>query len=84
MSPVLETLPARLEYRWKPFLTETIIYTWTDKNSTVVKSEIEGKVNVVKFKKVSRYDTGSYTCNVTTAGGSITGAPVSLVVHCKY
>ena len=84
MSPVLETLPARLQFRWTQFLNETVSYTWTDNNNTVVNSEMQGKVSVVKFIKVSRYNAGSYTCNVTTAGGSMTGAPVSLVVHCEY
>ena len=80
---MIETLPTRLECRWAPFLNEMIIYTWTDNNNTVVTSEMEGAVSVVKFNRVSRYDAGSYTCNVTTAGGSINGGPVSLVVHCE-
>ena len=83
-SPVTETWPAGLECRWTLFLNETINYTWRDNNSTLVNSEMEGAVSVVKFHKVSRYDAGSYTCNVTTAGGSITGGPVQLVVHCEY
>ena len=81
---MIETLPTRLECRWTPFLNETITYIWTDNNNTVVNSEMEGAVSVVKFIKVSRYNDGSYTCNVTTAGGSIIGGPVSLVVHCEY
>ena len=83
-SPKIETLQARLECRWTPLLNETINYTWMDDNNTVVNSEMEDGVSVVKFSKVSRYLAGRYTCNVTTAGGSITGGPVSLVVHCEY
>ena len=82
-SPVIETLPTRLECRWTPFLNETVIFSWTDNNNTVVTSEMEGNFSVVKFTEVSRYDAGSYTCTVTTAAGSITGGPVSLVVHCE-
>ena len=84
ISPVVETLPAHLECRWIPILNETVRYTWIDNNNTAINSEMEGAVSVVRFVKVSRYQAGSYTCNVSTAGGSITGAPVQMVVHCKY
>ena len=81
-SPVIEKSEARLECRGTPFRNETMTYTWRDNKNTVVNSEMEGGVSVVKFIRVSRYNTGNYTCTVTTAGGSITGGPVQLVVHC--
>ena len=81
-SPVIENSEARLECRGTPVRNETMTYTWRDNNNTIVNSEMEGGVSVVKFTEVSRYDAGNYTCTVTTVGGSITGGPVQLVVHC--
>ena len=84
ISHVVETLTTHLECRWNPILNETVRYTWLDNNNTAIYSEMEGTVSVDRFVKVSRYQAGSYVCNVSTAGGSITGAPVQMVVHCKY
>ena len=83
-SPVVETQPGRLECRWTPILNETITYTWREiNNNRIVNSEMEGDVSVVKFNRISRNDAGRYTCTITTAGGSITGGPVQIVIHCE-
>ena len=83
-SPVVEQSPNQLKCSWRPFLNETVTYTWRkSNNNSEISSTRQGNDSVVRFDKVSRYNAGNYTCTVTTAGGSISGGPVPLMVHCK-